>query len=131
MNINLIEHIDGLRILYGGDFPKFNIFELVEFSVYPGADLHVQIKLETKELPLALPKKWKAQEVNSLLMVFDLGAAEFIDFGLNQKMPKLVEVQVEDFEKYKILSVQKEGEVVFAIKSNWIQLNSFSGYSSE
>jgi hypothetical protein len=129
MWLSLIEKSEALQAIYRDKIPSLDDVTLHEIKIAPGEDTVITIKIDITTLPRELPKKWQANEVNTVQLTFDLIKARIEKFDLDSPVSTVTRVTILDDRDSKRMTLASSSDaVVLVICSSWIYLQSVSAY---
>ncbi|MDR6803125.1 hypothetical protein J2Y45_000395 [Dyadobacter sp. BE34] len=129
MWLSLIEKSEAIRAIYRDSIPPLENVTLHEIKITVGEDTIITIKIDITTLPGELPKKWQANEINTVQLTFDLIKARIEKFDLNSPVSMVTRICIlEDSGSKRMTLTSSSNAEVLVIRSSWIYLQSISAY---
>jgi hypothetical protein len=129
MWLSLIERSEALQAIYCDSIPSLEDVTLHEIKIIPGEDTIITIKVDITTLPRELPKKWQANEINTVQLIFDLIQTHIEKFDLDSPVSRISRISIlEDRGSKRMTLASSSDDEVLVIRSSWIYLQSVSAY---
>lgn len=130
MWIHLIDNPKAIEHIYGLHIPNLDKVYMQELKIIFGEDMLCQVRFDIYELPLSMPEKWLARNVNVVQINLHLVCSDTSITKLTKGfLPGKLEIKQElEFKKVIFNNGLEDG---FTIKAKWINLAEISGYEEE
>jgi hypothetical protein len=126
----LTENPKAIKAIYREKVPLLQDIYLQELKIVNGEDIQCYLKFDTKELPEEIPSKWIERSVDTVQIELLLIKTDILFVECTSKV-SAGNLQIEQVEDSKRLSLINNGKPVFILTAKWLNIQSVTGYSTK
>jgi hypothetical protein len=126
-----IENAEKINILYNGQPPLLNSINIERCEIQFGEDNIFSILLETKELPIPMPRKWIEQNCDTVRIMLDFLSSDIRTFSICTNNFKNLSLDIQNNDGVKKTTISdSDGNLLLQLTSKWIYINNVSAYKN-
>lgn len=126
-----IENAEKINILYNGQPPLLNRINIERCEIQFGEDNIFSILLETKELPIPMPRKWIEQNCDTVRIMLDFLSSDIRTFSICTNNFKNLSLDIQNNDGVKKTTISdSDGNLLLQLTSKWIYINNVSAYKN-